>query len=333
MFVKFLLIFIGIMALMGAGGLSFSYLEKTMGPREGAKIVPLIPQSSVTPEAIKPATKAVTTTQPAQKKVVVKTPTSAKSTTSAVPKTATIEKTVLAPGPLRAVQTPVVSSSLTISGVIDYTNKARTENGGLPALTENFLLNQDAQMKLSDMFTKQYFEHVSPAGIGPAELAQKVGYAYVVVGENLALGDFGSDQGVVTAWMNSPGHRANILNTHYQEIGVAVAKGMYEGRMTWLAVQSFGMPLSACPASDPALKAQIDANNLTITNLRAELDAKKALLDATPQTDPNYNNYVNDFNTLVPQFNALVEANRIAVENYNAGVQAFNTCINAVSVH
>ena len=71
----------------------------------------------------------------------------------------------------------------------------------------------------------------------------------------------------MTAWMNSPGHRANILNPHFQEIGVAVGKGMYEGHETWIAVQSFGMPLSACPASDANLKIKIDANNGMIFNL------------------------------------------------------------------
>jgi hypothetical protein len=222
---------------------------------------------------------------------------------------------------------------LSTNGVIVFTNDARAQNGGLSALTENTVLDKDAQMKLADMFSKQYFEHVSPTGIGPGELANTVGYAYVIVGENLALGDFSNDQDLVTAWMNSPGHRANILNAHYQEIGVAVGRGMYEGRNTWLAVQSFGMPASACPRTDAQLKAQIDINNATIINLRAELDAKRALIDSTNQSDPNYNTYVNEFNALVPQYNNIVEVNRVAVLNYNASVKSFNACISEASGH
>jgi len=155
----------------------------------------------------------------------------------------------------------------------------------------------------------------------------------VIVGENLALGDFGSDQGVVIAWMNSPGHRANILNAHYKEIGVAVGKGMYDGNETWLAVQSFGTPLSACPAIDYALKSQIDENNIKIAALRGQLDAKKALIDTTPASEYNYNMYVSEYNALIPEYNALVGNNRILVANYNAGVQAFNSCINAAGAH
>jgi uncharacterized protein YkwD len=52
-------------------------------------------------------------------------------------------------------------------------------------------------------------------------LAKKVNYEYVVVGENLAEGDFTSDADLVKGWMDSPGHRANILNTKYEEIGIA----------------------------------------------------------------------------------------------------------------
>jgi hypothetical protein len=218
-----------------------------------------------------------------------------------------------------------------VSGVLTYTNIARAQNGGFAALAENATLDQDAQIKLQDMFTRQYFEHVSPTGDGPAELANKVGYAFVIVGENLALGDFGTDEALLTAWMNSPGHRANILNPNYTEIGIAVGKGMYEGRNTWLAVQSFGMPRSACPSIDEQLKVTISTNNITIADLRAQLDAKKAQIDATSPRDPNYNTYVNDYNALVPEYNGILETNRINVENYNGQVRSFNACISAAS--
>ena len=180
------------------------------------------------------------------------------------------------------------------------------------------------------MFAKQYFAHVSPTGIGPGDLAKQVSYAYVIVGENLALGDFGSDEKLVDAWMNSPGHRANILNRYYQEIGVAVGKGIYEGRETWLAVQSFGMPLSACPSINAQIKMQIDSNNIQIANLRSQLDAKKAQIDSTPTSDPNYNTYVSEFNALVSEYNNIVVSNKALILTYNAEVQAYNNCVNSV---
>lgn len=330
MFGQLLMILAGILALIGAGAFSYTYLEQTVGHRETVQEAPVVVKKEQTSPRPSRET-AVSTTVAVQKKVVAKTP--AKTNGSLVPKTTVAEKTVVTPGPLRVVAQAPSSTDLSVRGVIEQTNVARAQNGGLPALIENSVLNRDAQMKVDDMLAKQYFEHVSPTGVGPADLAQAVGYAYVTVGENLALGDFSGDAGVVTAWMNSPGHRANILNTHYQEIGVAVGKGMYEGRMTWLAVQSFGLPLSSCPTTDQTLKAQIDANNATIASLRAQLDTKKAQIDSTSQYDPNYNTYVNEFNALVPEYNNLVEVNRVAVANFNAGVQAFNACISSVSAH
>lgn len=325
MFRQLFTILAGILALIGAGAISYTYLEQTVGPREttqGQGVSDVVAKK----EVAKPAT-----TQAVQKKVAVKTP--AITNGSLVSKTAVVEKTVVTPGPLRAVEQAPTTTTLTVKGVIEQTNIARAQNGGLPALVENSTLDSDAQMKVNDMFAKQYFEHVSPApyNVGPSDLAKAVGYAYIIVGENLALGDFDGDQGVVTAWMNSTGHRANILNTHYQEIGVAVGKGMYEGRVTWLAVQSFGLPLSACPSVDTNLRVQIDTNNENIASLKTQLEAKKAQIDATPQNDHSYNTYVNEYNAIVREYNPLVTVNRTNVEIYNAGVKVFNDCINAAT--
>lgn len=321
----------GILALMMAGAISYTYLEETFGIRE-------VPQAQEAPIVVakKEIAKTATTTKTVAKEIVSKSPAPTapiKTNGSLVPKTATEEKTVVAPGPLRATTSVPASMSLTVRGVIEYTNIERAQNGGLGSLAENSTLDRVAQMKVDDMFAKQYFEHVSPSGVGQADLARTAGYAYVIVGENLALGDFDGDHGVVTAWMNSPGHRANILNPHYKEIGVAVGKGMYEGRETWLAVQSFGMPLSACPTVDQTLKTQIDADNVTIETLRSNLDAKKLQIESTSTSDSNYNIYVNEFNAMLPEYNSLVESVRVAVTNYNAGVQAFNACISVASGH
>ncbi len=310
-----------VLTLLGAGFLSYTYFEQTIGSRDNVPVAEVLPISVAPKTAIKAPVKV-----PA--KVTTK-------TSGLVPSATSTEKTVVTPGPLR-VALPIAttpSSDLTVRGVLEYTNGARSLNGGLPALIGNEALDRNAQIKLDDMFAKQYFEHISPSDVGPGDLAKIVGYAYVIVGENLALGDFGSDEKLVTAWMNSPGHRANILNRYYQEIGVAVGKGMYEGRETWLAVQSFGMPLSACPSIDAVIKMQIDNNNMQVVSLRAQLDAKKAQIDSTSANDSNYNIYVAEFNVLVPEYNNLVELNKALILTYNAQVQAYNNCINSVTPH
>jgi uncharacterized protein YkwD len=169
-----------------------------------------------------------------------------------------VGKEILTPPPLNigGAAKPVV---LLQSKIIAETNLQRQENGNLPALKENTILDKVAAAKANDMFVNQYFEHVSPSGVGPGDLAQKYGYNYIVEGENLILGNFSSEKEVVQDWMNSPGHRANILNNRYAEIGVAIIKGTYKGETAWIGVQEFGLPITACSQPDVSLKNGIDS--------------------------------------------------------------------------
>lgn len=167
---------------------------------------------------------------------------------------------------------------LTADGTFTATNTQRQQHG-LPPLLRNNALNRAAQLKLEDMFAQQYFEHVSPDGRGPADVVEAAGYEYITVGENLALGNFESDADLVQAWMDSPGHRANILSNNFRELGVAVGQGEFEGRNTWLAVQTFGTPLSACPAPDKQLLENFERKKFSIRQIEqelAELDTKIA---------------------------------------------------------
>src|SRR3989344_4089272 len=124
-----------------------------------------------------------------------------------------VEDIITAPPPLRS---PTTSSGapITVAGTIKATNAARASNG-LPPLVENSKLDTAARAKVADMFELQYFEHVSPTGRNVSNLVKDVQYEFIAVGENLALGNYKDDQDLVTAWMNSPGHRANILNSRY----------------------------------------------------------------------------------------------------------------------
>lgn len=116
---------------------------------------------------------------------------------------------------------------------------ARSENG-LDKLKENPLLNAIAEERARDMFEKQYFAHDSPTGEGDADVAQRVGYRYKKIGENIAKGWYLNDKKLVDGWMQSPGHRKNILYSEYDEIGVAVVKGRFEGDEVIIGVQIFG---------------------------------------------------------------------------------------------
>lgn len=233
-----------------------------------------------------------------------------------------IKKQVYLPDPLRNLVGENLSD-LTIKGVIEITNKER-EKYGLPSLKENSQLDLSAGIKAEDMFKNQYFEHTSPIGTTMSDLVKRVGYDYITVGENLAMGNFKDDEALVTAWMNSQGHRENILNPSYKEIGVSVIKGAFEGRTVWMAVQHFGMSASSCKEPDPSLKVQIEANQNKVKETSADLD----ILYRQIQSDKWGKNkqQVDEYNSLVVEYNVLVSQTKAMVERYNQEVQEFNKC-------
>lgn len=130
---------------------------------------------------------------------------------------------------------------ITAKELFRLTNKVRRENNA-HALVENTILNETALIRARDMFKKQYFGHMSPAGEDPADIAKENGYFFRNIGENLAEGQFPTNQDVVDGWMQSPGHRKNLLSKDYTEMGIAVKEGDFKGENSIIAVQVFGKP-------------------------------------------------------------------------------------------
>ncbi len=236
------------------------------------------------------------------------------------------KREVLAPAPLnvggKETQTVLVKSK-----VIAETNIQRYNNGLLPPLVENTKLSQAALAKANDMFKNQYFEHISPSGIDPGTLVKNYGYDYIVTGENLILGNFKDEREVVQHWMDSPGHRANILNDRFTEIGVAIVKGKYNGKTVWIGVQEFGLPLSVCQQPELALKNQIDYNKNRLDNLIIQIDAKRIEIESTNPRSPKYNQLVDEYNQLVAQYNPLVQETKNLILQYNNQINIFNQCV------
>ena len=212
------------------------------------------------------------------------------------------------------------------SKVIEETNIQR-ENNGLLALLESSELEQAAMAKASDMFENQYFEHVSPTGVGPGDLAKEYGYNYIIEGENLILGNFSSEKEVVQEWMDSPGHRANILNNRYAEIGVAVIKGTYKGESVWIGVQEFGLPLSSCAEPDVSTKNLISSNQTQLDFLSTEINQKRAEVNGANKRSAGYNILVREYNDLVSQYNLLASETKNLVNQYNQEVNNFKACV------
>jgi uncharacterized YkwD family protein len=109
--------------------------------------------------------------------------------------------------------------------VVDLTNKERAKYGLLP-LKVDLALSKVAREKSRDMAVNHYFSHNSPTYGSPFEMMKKFGISYTAAGENIAMGQR-TPQEVVAAWMNSEGHRANILNRNYTHIGVGFEENGY----------------------------------------------------------------------------------------------------------
>lgn len=127
------------------------------------------------------------------------------------------------------------------SGVlIAFTNKERVKVN-IPALIVDETLARAAQLKAEDMAKNEYFSHYSPSGISPWYWFTKAGYEYQKAGENLAV-NFKDSKDVVTAWMNSPTHKENIIKEGYTEIGIGMAEGVHKGKKATYVVQLFASP-------------------------------------------------------------------------------------------
>lgn len=144
------------------------------------------------------------------------------------------------------------ATNVSVGGLHSATNAQRDANGA-SALALNGRLNSAAQAKANHMVANNYWSHVAPDGTQPWWFITNAGYQYTSAGENLAYG-FNSSVDVVTGWMNSASHRANMLNTTFTEVGFGFANSenyVGKGPQT-VVVAMYAKPQAAAPAPAPA---------------------------------------------------------------------------------
>lgn len=129
-------------------------------------------------------------------------------------------------------------SDISFQDLLLLTNQDRIHEG-LDPLTINDQLSKAADNKAQDMFTNNYWSHISPTGTTPWDFIKGTGYDYVYAGENLARG-FTNAPDVVSAWMASPEHRENMLSRNFKDVGFAVREGVLNGENTTLVVEELG---------------------------------------------------------------------------------------------
>ena len=121
-----------------------------------------------------------------------------------------------------------IQSSSAASEVVRLTNSARSQNG-YAALVEDGALSEAAAVRAREI--ARSFSHTRPSGASFSSALSESGVSYLRAGENIASGQKSASE-VVNAWMNSPGHRANILNSSYSRIGSASVK--IDGTLYWV---------------------------------------------------------------------------------------------------
>jgi uncharacterized protein YkwD len=251
----------------------------------------------------------------------------------------------------KSIMPSVSREVLTKDAIITLTNNARSQSG-LPPLKENQLLDSIAESRASDMLEKQYFDHVSPTGQQASDIAQSVGYRYKVIAENIGSGDFYTNRKIIDNWMQSPGHRRNILSTEVEDIGAAVVKGKMKGAETYITVQIFGLqsPLVSehiCVAPPKSLLNDIELKKAEIETLRDQLSRLKREIDAEKESIQTDRRYVYDDNQKIEKLNDRIRAlneksrwyNRILedekakssvvglmIDEYNKLSQTYNDC-------
>lgn len=194
--------------------------------------------------------------------------------------------------------------------IIEEVNKQRETEGISPLIAEESLFLV-AEKKLEDMFFNNYFEHASLEGKEVDDLADEVGYEFILVGENLLQGRFEDEKDVVQAWMDSPGHRKNILNEKYTETGVASGYGDFLGVELFMSVQVFATPASVCPQIDKSILPQIEEKEDQIDELRVRIESEDNI--------PRYNDLVNQHNDIVSRITSLIE-------EYNRQIEIQEEC-------
>ncbi|MGN7357267.1 CAP domain-containing protein [Paenibacillus sp. SAF-054] len=199
-----------------------SYLQQWLSNNGGSYIFKYQFQLPGAGQVTKPETSKPETSKPETSKPETSKPETSKPETSK-PETSKPETTK--PETSKPSTGTTSNQSSFAAEVIKLVNQERAK-AGLKALSENTKLSGMAMDKAKDMSNNNYFDHNSPTYGSPFDMMKKYGISYSYAGENIAKGQK-TPSDVMTAWMNSQGHRANILNSNYTTIGVAYYNGYW----------------------------------------------------------------------------------------------------------
>ncbi|MEU5333151.1 sigma-70 family RNA polymerase sigma factor [Streptomyces asoensis] len=231
-------------ACVAGGGFWYFCTQPDDGTQKSTAVQPaddVLVTGSPTPDAARGASPSPSSSPtPSASASASKSPAAGPKPSPRASRTASAAAPVKSPEPERsASRTPTVmsGSSSRSSQVIALVNEERAKAGCGP-LTEDPKLRRSAQGHSDDMAARDFFDHVNPDGADPGQRITAAGYRWSTYGENIAKGQQTAES-VMTSWMNSEGHRANILNCSFKNIGIGIHDG--SGGPWW--TQNFGAKL------------------------------------------------------------------------------------------
>jgi hypothetical protein len=173
------------------------------------------------------------------------------------------------------------------------------------------------------MFTHQYFSHTSPQGIDAESMAHAMQYEYFLIAENIAFGNLSDSESVVGDWLNSPAHRANILNDALTRIGVAAQQGEFDGAPAWIVVQVFARPRSLCTAPDHARLSMLEDRKKFAESIRSFLHLHQAPAGGDAPTRALLQGLLTQLSSAYTQFVATLN---VDIQEYNRDLNAYVQC-------
>lgn len=158
------------------------------------------------------------------------------------------------------------STNVNASSLLIDSNRARTSNNQANLLINDQLMAA-AQAKADDMVSRNYWSHVTPDNQTPWIFIDRAGYSYQKAGENLAYG-FSESDDIVKGWLNSPTHKANLLDSNYQEVGFGIATSEnYQGKgPETVIVALYGTPSESAIVDSGVAGFNTSQNNLAEAN-------------------------------------------------------------------
>lgn len=234
------------------------------------------------------------------------------------------------------------ATEMTRDGLLSGHNSNRA-SGGLAPLTINSLLNQAAQNKANDMKARDYWSHNTPDGQEPWVFFDQVGYRYLKAGENLAYG-FTTSSATVQGWMNSAGHRANIMDANFTEVGfgfIDIPNYVGSGEET-LVVAEYGKPRTvATPAPTPTPpaaptpvptvpKAVKTPTSTEPANVPSEVIINQPVDKAVKQPEPEKTSEIVAFSSDLPAGTERASTQVTRVQSWTNGAAPWSAAVLAV---